>query len=359
MKNSKKSQLLYSRKQAFQVAAITSILLNAVLIMGVFYGRSRSLIGEIELQWSAYAKFFIYNFGCNLFLYYLILRYTYYISDKKKKKKRSRTIWLVAGIWIIYAILSPALSQLQWYALGGSPGLGQNGFIMFNLIKDIIAVVILLMITYNMYINYKREQALLANQRLTEENILARFEALKNQLDPHFLFNSLNTLNGLIGVDDNRAHDYVDNLSSVFRYTLHSKKLSRLSQEIEFVEAYVALLKIRYGDNLLVSYKIDSSYQDYYIMPVSIQMLVENAVKHNVVSNRIPLCITIETTPESSIVVSNLIAPKNEKMIGGVGLANLSNRYEILFNKQINIKNHERIFSVEVPLIKEAENITI
>ncbi len=322
--------------------------------MGIFYGRSRSFIDEIEIEWTDYLRFFIYNFFCNLFLYFLILSFTYKLLKTPKKIKR-KGIWIFIGIWLINSILSPLLSQIQWYAMGGSPGLGQNGFIMFNMIKDIIAIIILLMITNNRYLNYKREQVLIANQKLKEENIIARFDALKNQLDPHFLFNSLNTLNGLIGEDDNKAHDYVENLSSVFRYTLHSKNLSTLHQEIEFVEAYVTLLKIRYGDNLMVSYNIDNMYRDYYIMPVSIQMLVENAVKHNVVSNKNPLCIVIETTENDTIKVSNLINQKNENIMGGVGLANLANRYSILFNKEITISSQDMLFSVEIPLIKEPE----
>ena len=176
---------------------------------------------------------------------------------------------------------------------------------------------------------------------------------LKKQVDPHFLFNTLNTLDGLIGIDVNKAHEYVQNLSQVFRYTIGNKEIMHLDEELDFTESYARLMKIRYGDNLQIKYNIDDKYRNYYIIPVSLQLLVENAIKHNVVSSKHPLLITIETTSNESIRVTNTIQPKSDVEHGeGIGLANLIERYELLFHKEVIITK-TNIFCVEIPLNKQ------
>jgi len=237
---------------------------------------------------------------------------------------------------------------------------GFEEFVAYNLAKDILLGVMAVFEIGIRYSNYHRERTLILNQKLVEENMRTRYDALKNQLDPHFLFNSLNTLNGLIGIDDDKARDYVDNLSSIFRYTLHSKAICKLSEEIEFANSYISLLKIRYGENLIVRYDIEEKYRDWYLMPVSIQLLVENAIKHNIISNRKPLFILIQTTENESIIVENIINPRLEEgLSGGVGLSNLADRYSILFHKSITITKNEGLFTVEIPLIKEMKTLEV
>lgn len=347
----KKSVVPFSARQAFLASLLVSLILNLVLILGIFFGRSRDIWGELQMGWS-YLYYFLWYFVCNVLMFFLLFMLNFHVIKTNKKRKG---LIIIAGTLLICVILSPALAQLQWIALGGSRdrNIGMEAFTIFNMIKDLIVGVAVVIITNYLSVYHKREQMMIANQKLQEENIRIKYEALKNQLDPHFLFNSLNTLNGLIGVDDDKAHDYVDNLSSVFRYTLHSKTIVKLEEEIEYVDAYVSMLKIRFGENLRVNYSIENKYRASYIMPASLQLLVENAVKHNVVSNKNPLIITIESTSDDTIIVSNCINPKTEKSIGGVGLANLTERYSILFDKSVGISDTEGVFRVEVPLINE------
>lgn len=345
---------IYSRKQAIKAAFIVSLLTTLVLQLGIMYGRSREFLAEIPLVWSSYTLFFLLHFVSNLLLFYVLFMYNFYIA-KTKSQGRKGPLYSILGTFIICSVLSPLFARCQWEFITRQSDAGMNAFILFNIIKDYIVSLMVIQITYGMNLWYKREQTITANQRLTEENIRVKYEALKNQLDPHFLFNSLNTLNGLIGVDDDKAKDYVDNLSSVFRYTLHSRTTGKLDDEMEFVDSYITLLKIRFGDNLDVRFAVDGKYRQYHILPASLQLLVENAVKHNVISNKKTLCITIETTPAESIIVSNPINAKAEKSVGGIGLANLSTRYALLFNKDINISDKGGVFSVEIPLLKEID----
>ena len=344
----------FSNRHAFSASASLSLLLNLVMILGILFGQTRGTIDR-EVEWFAYVKFFLWHLVCNLFLYYLLFRFNFKIIRSRYKAERlpwSATI----GTILICLLVSPILSQLQWWAIGMEKGVVEDNFVFFNLVKDFTLGIIVILVTRNMYANLKREQTIIQNQRLIEENIRTRFDALKNQLDPHFLFNSLNTLNGLIGQDDDKAHEYVDNLSSVFRYTLQNKHILPLDEEIAFVESYTTLLKIRYGENLDVQYEVAGKYRNYAILPVSLQLLVENAVKHNVISNKCPLQIRIATTEQDSIVVSNRVNPKRTDSDGsGVGLANLAERYFILFRKTIGITETDGVFSVEIPLMKETD----
>jgi LytS/YehU family sensor histidine kinase len=175
---------------------------------------------------------------------------------------------------------------------------------------------------------------------------------LKNQVDPHFLFNSLNTLNSLIKVDADKAQEYVQQLSYVFRYTLQNAEVISLSEELKFTKAYCHLMKIRYGNNLDFEYNIDEKLYDYLIIPLSLQALVENAIKHNVVSNKQPLKVKIEGAGES-IKVSNPIQLKKEVESGEkIGLANLAERYKLMWKKEIITLNTDNVFEVIVPLMK-------
>ena len=341
----------FGNKQALIQSVTISLIVNGILLVGAMHGRARGT----EILWYGYITFFLWHFCCNVLLYFLLFRFNFRLIRLSSRFdiKSDRVLKVAAvGTMVICTVFSPVLTKLQWYAIGGRENFTVNDFILYNLAKDFILGAIVILVTRYMHSNYKREQIIIANQKLIEENIRTRFEALKNQLDPHFLFNSLNTLNGLIGVDDEKAQEYVDNLSSVFRYTLNNKNIQTLEEELGFVESYVALLKIRYGDNLNVEYDIEEMYRNYEIMPVSIQLLVENAVKHNVISNKLPLEIIVRTTLNGSILVSNKKNPKSERGVNnGVGLANLADRYMILFKKEIHVENTDDVFCVEIPLM--------
>ncbi len=342
----------FTQIQAFKVAVLVSLIVNIILIMGIMYDDFTNLISVVKGNIVSYVLFFLLQFAFNLLLFFLLFLYCFRLA-RRKQNSRYTAFKAIAGVIVICLVLSPLLTQCQLYIFDWGDGKGMAAFTLFNLIKDLIAGVVIILLTEIIHQGYKREQASLINQQLTVENIKVKYEALKNQLDPHFLFNSLNTLNGLIGVDEDKAHEYVDNLSCVFRYTLHSKNIVRLEEEMEFTDAYISLLQIRFGENFKVDYDINDKYRDYFIMPVSIQLLIENAVKHNVIHNKSPLVVKIATSARGYVVVSNHINPKPQKGIGGVGLVNLTERYKILFGKDIEIRNTGGIFSVEIPLSKE------
>lgn len=199
----------------------------------------------------------------------------------------------------------------------------------------------------------KTQRVQMENQQLHAENLLNQYEALKSQLNPHMLFNSLNTLRSLIREAPDRAQDYLQELSRVLRYTLQ-ENISRsvtLREEMEFVHAYIFLLKMRYEDNLLFDITLEADAESRTLPPMSVQLLIENAVKHNEISNRHPLTICVSAGTDS-LVVSNPIQRKLTTSRGtGIGLANLSKRYHLLCREEIEVKEENDTFIVTIPLI--------
>lgn len=196
------------------------------------------------------------------------------------------------------------------------------------------------------------------NVRKTEslmlEGVQSQLEVLKNQLDPHFLFNSMNTLAALIDDDNTDAQDYLERLSDVYRYVLVSRNKNTVlvEEEIAFVEAYVYLNKIRFRENLQVETQLSADIYRKHVTPLSLQMLIENAIKHNVASRENPLKIRIQQEGSDYLVIENNILEKTilEKTTR-VGLQNIINRYGLLTDRQVEIIRGQDIFTVKIPLL--------
>jgi len=194
-------------------------------------------------------------------------------------------------------------------------------------------------------------------EQLQSAGVQSQLEALRNQLDPHFLFNSLNTLSALIEPGNEPAQQFVEQLSDVYRYVLLSRDQATvpLSEELDFVETYVALHKVRFRNNLRVEYQIPLAVRAQRVAPLSVQLLVENALKHNVASREHPLVLTIAYEPDTEyLCVQNPVRPR----VAGlrphtqVGLANVRRRYELLrAPNPVRIDTDGMLFSVRLPLL--------
>lgn len=199
------------------------------------------------------------------------------------------------------------------------------------------------------------KRAAVESEKLKRENLISQFEMLKNQVNPHFLFNSLNTLITIIPEDTNLAVEFVQKLSKVYRYVLHhkNKELIDLHTELGFIKDYVFLNKIRFGDNLVVNFKIPETITTYMVAPLTIQMLIENAIKHNVISTEKPLVIDVYVEKNDTLIIKNNL----QKKISGVestqvGLQNIINRYKFLTKKMVDVIVTTSSFMVTLPLLK-------
>ena len=191
-------------------------------------------------------------------------------------------------------------------------------------------------------------------QQLERAHLASQLEGLRNQVNPHFLFNSLNTLVYLIPEDPGRAVRFVQQMSKVYRYVLESRetKMIPLREELEFLQAYVFLLKERFGENIQVDLHDLNGATESAIVPLSLQMLFENAIKHNVISTQKPL--NIEVFAENGhLVVRNNLQRKNQVMDStGVGLENIRARYRMLTEKAVDVIVSREYFTVLLPMVE-------
>ena len=196
-------------------------------------------------------------------------------------------------------------------------------------------------------------------QEIVAKTETAKFESLKSQIDPHFLFNSLNVLTSLIGENPYQAEKFTTKLSKVYRYVLEqrNKDLIPLTEELQFAKTYMELLSMRFEDAVHFEIPTNVSSAELKIVPLSLQLLLENAVKHNVVSSLKPLSIKIYEQ-EGFLMIENNINPK--EAIGKstkVGLRNIADRYGLITPRRVTIENNNKTFKVSLPLLTQMNNI--
>jgi two-component system, LytTR family, sensor kinase len=207
---------------------------------------------------------------------------------------------------------------------------------------------------YNRYQKNKIKE-----QKIIAGTASAKFDALKNQLDPHFLFNSLNVLTSLIEENPNNAQKFTTSLSKVYRYVLEqkNKELVTVDEELEFAKTYMSLLKMRFEDSIIFDIPEKASNPESKVVPLSLQLLLENAVKHNTVTSSKPLHIKIYEANGTLVVENNLQPKQIIKKSSGVGLSNIMQRYQLLTNKKVNINQQAKSFAVAIPMLTKQISI--
>lgn len=211
------------------------------------------------------------------------------------------------------------------------------------------------------YLNAQWKASLIEKELLKRENIESQLEGLRSQVNPHFLFNSLNTLAYIIPQDADRAVKFVQQLSKVYRYILEirEKKLISVREELKFLDSYIFLVKERFGENLQVELSVPENVYEENIIPLSMQMLFENAIKHNIISGSKPLKIQVSLQDGKIRVENNLQRKKQSMPSTQVGLQNIRNRYAFFTNQQVEVKVDEHTFSVGLPLIHSPEQVMV
>lgn len=200
---------------------------------------------------------------------------------------------------------------------------------------------------------YSWRKSMQEKETLKREGLAAEFETLKSQINPHFLFNSLNTLTSLIEEQPDIATEFIQKLSGVYRYVLtqKDKDLVSLHDELQFVKSYIYLNQIRFGKNLYVKISVDPGVQDRKLVTLSLQMLIENAIKHNIISAQKPLTIRIETQGHRVVVSNNLQRKQVMNESNGIGLNNIVHRYHLLCREPVEITDTGSCFEVSLPLL--------
>jgi hypothetical protein len=206
----------------------------------------------------------------------------------------------------------------------------------------------------NVYFMNELKKSVEEKEMLKRESLNAQLDALRTQVNPHFLFNNLNTLCSLIPDDPKKAVDFVQQLSKVYRHILEVKDEQSilLKDELDVLKAYAFLLQTRFGDNLGIDIDVPDEKLKKRIVPLSLQILMENAIKHNIVSSDKPLQINVFAQNGKLVVCNNLQKKNQTNKSTGIGLNNIRNRYKLLSEKQVEVSNSGTSFTVSIPLIE-------
>lgn len=324
-----------------------------LVIMAILYFDGRF---ENGFSWQVAWREYYENIVFSAFIY-LINIYAWRILEQKfgsNFKSPRRLLIGLAGSFVV-TIIGVFISRIivkVWINKVGLLEFLQNEKPSFYYSSLIIAAVVI-GVFYVFYYYKHRHENRVKEQKIIAGTASAKFDALKNQLDPHFLFNSLNVLTSLIEEDPYQAQKFTTSLSKVYRYVLEQKNkdLVTVDEELQFAKTYVRLLKMRFEDSIIFDIPERSSDPEAKIIPLSLQLLLENAVKHNVVTSEKPLHIKV-SEEEGVLVVSNNLQEKQVvKKSSGVGLTNIQQRYGILTDRKVQISKTASDFSVKLPML--------
>lgn len=254
------------------------------------------------------------------------------------------TLLIISALWFFYR-------QFPFFA-DRMPSASLSWALLIGTVTHIIAIII----NEGWFTYQQWKEAIIDAERLQKINWESRYEGLKQQVNPHFLFNSINTLSSLIHEDKAGAGQYVKEMSQVYRYLLRNNddELVPLETELRFIHSYFHLLKTRFGNAIQLTVDVPKKYMSCFLPPLTLQMLVENAVKHNNVSKEAPLLITIRCTETGWLAVSNNLQKKFGKIDStGIGLSNIQEKYKLLGLPGVELTDNGRVFTATIPLVEQ------
>ena len=282
-----------------------------------------------------------------LIWYYNIYTIPAYAKKTGRKNVISPQLFKGLGVGLILMFL---LSSIQYYILSH---LNFGPKMLMYEVRGILINLTFYMFIHILYQTYINQQVVRELERSMAANLEAQYELLKQQVNPHFLFNSLNTLKYMVESHDGQSAEFIIKLAAFYRFTLDSLKLNILSlrEELAIMDSYVYLLKARFEDGLLVTQNLDAHVQETFIPPFTLQLLIENCIKHNIVSLEKPLHIRIYREEEYLIVENNLQERKIPEPSIGLGIKNISQRYLHLSDKEIEILKTDDTFTIKLPIL--------
>lgn len=304
---------------------------------------------DVDLYLMLTAYFFVFSLIC--WIVNVALVDSRWIRQSKYRKQKFYAVTLLfGGCLSIFCIMLNGWFKVNFMTAAEIVALqGRNKIVvfffrgmLFNLFNAFHAAHIRQMKDH--------EQSMIELEQLKQANLQANLSGLKAQLSPHFLFNTFNTLSSLSG--EQQVKSYVDQLANVYRYLLdhHKHDMVELKRELDFTKSYLYIMQTRLESALEVSMLIQADCMSRQVPPLTVQLLVENALRHNIASVSRPLRISIRTQDGSLVVVNNLQAKTSIQANSGIGLTNINERYRLLMGKEIQIAMDDRFFTVKLPL---------
>ncbi|MET3126664.1 hypothetical protein ABID42_001766 [Arcicella rosea] len=337
-----------------------------------------TLLNLVSYIIDPYSSYWVYYFNRSVltiaedlalsFIFCLLISETsIYISNKLNvliswTEKPLKRLFIETGLNLVIIFVSLVMLD-QLYQLLDNPETcieihtadQVRGFLQWIVVSTIIAFMIIGINTCN-YLIVSWKNAAMKAAALDQLAVEAELQSLKLQIDPHFVFNNLSVLSELILVNQQLGYEYAENFSKIYRYMLvNSKKdIILLEDELKFLHSYMFLIKNRIGEGVAFEVSIDKENKQLYLPPLTLQLLVENALKHNKTNKKNPLKISIYNTDEQTLIVENMLLPiENQLESSGIGIQNIIRRYDLLWQKQPEIIQNETTFKVKIPLIKQ------
>lgn len=298
---------------------------------------------------------FLYTIGIAFVVWqgnrYLLFSLRSYFDWLNKPVRKIIVLLLAVSF---FTIPVSTLMMVGWFHLFAK-GLVNWNMVLTSTLIIMICVIFITHVYETVFLVKQAESDKVRAEQLERSRVQAELSALKSQIDPHFIFNSLNTLSHLIEHDARKAKLFNDNLADVYRYILQNKgsDLVLLREEMNFVQDYFSLLKIRFEDAVELENKINpGSLDQYLIPPISLQILLENAIKHNDFSDLAPLKVSIDLRNDALVMIHDLRKKTLHKPSSKTGLQNLSERYKLITNQDIRVDDKAGIFEVHIPVLK-------
>ncbi len=307
---------------------------------------------------SDFVLWFGISIGVTVFLSIIIFKQISWL-EKVLSWKKSVAKRIIAEFFITMATVLSAMAILGYFTYPMhvkfcNCDLSFNAHLFEEFTTGIILLLIILSITEGSYFFNEWKNGLVLSETLQKEKVESQLESLRNQANPHFLFNSLNVLSSLVHTDADKAEEFINQFASVYRYVLNiqDKNVVTLREELEFLNSYMFLQKIRFTEGLVFEIDIKEEQKENFIVPFSLQMLVENAIKHNIVDKEKPLNVYVFIHDFKVHVKNNTQLRESKELSTGMGLNNLRQRYFHLAGimPEINQANNE--FVVNIPLLK-------
>lgn len=329
---------------------IISFILAAIIISIEFiFGRKIIFNQKIAIELAYYCLYGVVLTAINS-------SYFDYLNQKVSWKKYAQyrvvigafgsVFFTMIGIFILRIITKVGIEQVSFEVFIKNEKLK---YYVFSLL-----ITLLVSMFFHLVYYYKKSQEnKIKEQKIIAGTASAKFESLKNQIDPHFLFNSLNVLSSLIEENPANAQKFTTSLSKIYRYVLEQKdkELVTVSEELTFAKTYMNLLKMRFEDSISYEIPEDFSDEEAKVVPLSLQLLLENTIKHNIVSEKKPLRIKITINNNELIVENNKQKKEVLQDRKGVGLQNIVNRYAILTKRNVRVEDTDDFFRIKLPIL--------
>jgi hypothetical protein len=318
---------------------------------------------NVFLPGKGFCKIRGFDFLISIFITLVVwegnLRIDHWLNKKYPWITRTRERLLIhLGLSVGYSGFIIFLASLLFNFFTGdlppdSPGFLKTVLVILGILVLMSIILLTIEVSTQFFTHWKN--SLVEIEKYRAESLQAQLQNLKNQINPHFLFNNLSVLSSLVYQDQDKSVEFISQLSKVYRYLLdnHNNELVTLQEELEFIHAYVFLMQIRFGSNLSFTIHTGQDALNRFVPPMALQILIENAIKHNEVSSLRPLSISINADNDNLTVSNNLQLRMTHEPGSKTGLHNIKSRYAFFTDKPVKVANEDGFFTVIIPLLSK------